>query len=101
MVAPVHLEFFDSVDAIADAKAEILEGLGPDGVAVLNGDDPRVRRIGEQRTRDASLWFGRDRALRRLRGELARHRPRHALRPARWAARPSTWPCPCPGRTSC
>ena len=27
MVAPVHLEFFASVDAIAEAKAEILEGL--------------------------------------------------------------------------
>ena len=62
MVAPVHLEFFASVDAIADAKAEILEGLGPDGVAVLNGDDPRVRRVGERAPRRACVWFGRDRA---------------------------------------
>jgi UDP-N-acetylmuramoyl-tripeptide--D-alanyl-D-alanine ligase len=64
MVAPVHLEFFASVDAIADAKAEILEGLGPEGLAVLNGDDPRVRRVGEAfRARGGKVaWFGRDRA---------------------------------------
>jgi UDP-N-acetylmuramoyl-tripeptide--D-alanyl-D-alanine ligase len=61
MVAPVHLEFFDSVDAIAAAKAEILEGLDANGVAVLNWEDPRVRRIGEQR-KGRTLWFGRDRA---------------------------------------
>ena len=59
-VAPVHLEFFPSVDAIADAKAEILEGLRPGGAAVLNGDDPRVRAIGE-RFRGRVVWFGRDR----------------------------------------
>jgi UDP-N-acetylmuramoyl-tripeptide--D-alanyl-D-alanine ligase len=59
-VAPVHLEFFPSVDAIADAKAEILEGLRPGGTAVLNGDDPRVRAIGE-RFPGRVVWFGRDR----------------------------------------
>ena len=62
IVAPVHLEFFPSVEAIADAKAEILEGLGPGGVAVLNGDDALVRRIGE-RHRGRVVWFGRDRAF--------------------------------------
>ncbi len=59
-VAPVHLEFFPSVDAIAEAKAEILEGLRPGGTAVLNGDDPRVRSIGE-RFRGRVVWFGLDR----------------------------------------
>ncbi len=59
-VAPVHLEFFASVDAIADAKAEILEGLGASGVAILNGDDARVRRIGERHA-GRVIWFGRDR----------------------------------------
>jgi len=61
-VAPVHLEFFESVDAIARAKAEILEGLAPGGAAVLNGDDPRLRRLGEAR-RGRCVWFGRDRAF--------------------------------------
>ena len=59
-VAPVHLEFFDSIDAIAEAKAEILEGLVTGGVAVLNGDDTRVRRIGES-FGGRVIWFGRDR----------------------------------------
>jgi UDP-N-acetylmuramoyl-tripeptide--D-alanyl-D-alanine ligase len=59
-VAPVHLEFFPSVDAIAEAKAEILDGLRPGGAAVLNGDDPRVRAIGE-RFSGHKVWFGRDR----------------------------------------
>jgi len=59
-VAPVHLEFFPSLDAIAEAKAEVLDGMAPDGVAVLNGDDPRVRRVGEARARRI-VWFGRDR----------------------------------------
>ncbi len=59
-IAPVHLEFFASLDAIADAKAEILEGLGPGGTAVLNGDDPRQQRIGA-RFPGRTLWFGRDR----------------------------------------
>jgi UDP-N-acetylmuramoyl-tripeptide--D-alanyl-D-alanine ligase len=65
LVAPVHLEFFASVDEIAAAKAEILEGLDEGGVAVLNGDDPRVRRIGEaHRARGGRVvWFGRDRAF--------------------------------------
>jgi UDP-N-acetylmuramoyl-tripeptide--D-alanyl-D-alanine ligase len=59
-IAPVHLEFFPSLDAIADAKAEILEGLRPGGTAVLNGDDPRVRAIGN-RFSGRVVWFGRDR----------------------------------------
>ena len=47
-VAPVHLEFFASVDEIALAKRELIEGLaGPESVAVLNADDPRVARFAE------------------------------------------------------
>jgi UDP-N-acetylmuramoyl-tripeptide--D-alanyl-D-alanine ligase len=38
LVAPAHLEFFPSVTAIAEAKAEILLGLEPGGVALLNTD---------------------------------------------------------------
>ena len=47
-VAPVHLEFFSSVDEIALAKRELIEGLrGSDPVAVLNADDPRVSRFSD------------------------------------------------------
>ncbi|MTI45432.1 UDP-N-acetylmuramoyl-tripeptide--D-alanyl-D-alanine ligase [Roseibium hamelinense] len=38
-VQAVHLEFFDSVEKIAQAKAEIFNGLEPEGVAVLNRDN--------------------------------------------------------------
>jgi len=37
-VAPVHMEFFKSVEEIADAKAEIFSGLLPGGAAIVNGD---------------------------------------------------------------
>lgn len=44
-VAPVHLEYFDSVEAIADAKAEIFSGLVPGGVAILNRDIDQYERL--------------------------------------------------------
>lgn len=52
-VEPVHIEFFDSVEGIADAKAEILEGLQPGGTAVLNRDNPHFGRL-----RDRALALG-------------------------------------------
>lgn len=39
-IAAAHLGYFASVEAIADAKAEIFEGLEPGGTALLNSDDP-------------------------------------------------------------
>jgi UDP-N-acetylmuramoyl-tripeptide--D-alanyl-D-alanine ligase len=42
-VNAAHLEFFESVDEIALAKRELIESLGPEGVAVLNAGDDRVR----------------------------------------------------------
>lgn len=44
-VAPVHLQFFDSVDSIALAKRELVENLAPPAAAILNFDDPRVREF--------------------------------------------------------
>ena len=41
-VAPAHLEYFGTIERIAEAKAELVEGLKPGGVAVLNADDPLV-----------------------------------------------------------
>ncbi|HEY7299450.1 MAG TPA: UDP-N-acetylmuramoylalanyl-D-glutamyl-2,6-diaminopimelate--D-alanyl-D-alanine ligase [Xanthobacteraceae bacterium] len=46
-VGPVHLEFFDSVEAIADAKAEIFLGVEPGGAAILNRDNPHFARLSE------------------------------------------------------
>jgi len=41
-VGPTHLERLGTLEHIAQAKAELVEALPSDGVAVLNGDDPRV-----------------------------------------------------------
>jgi UDP-N-acetylmuramoyl-tripeptide--D-alanyl-D-alanine ligase len=38
IVAPAHLEAFDSIEGIAHEKAAIIDGLQPGGVAVLNAD---------------------------------------------------------------
>ena len=45
-VAPVHLEFFESIADIARAKYEIVETLHPGGTAVLNADDEYVSQFG-------------------------------------------------------
>jgi UDP-N-acetylmuramoyl-tripeptide--D-alanyl-D-alanine ligase len=45
-VAPVHLEFFDSLAAIARAKYELIQCLPPDGTAILNADDEHVSKFG-------------------------------------------------------
>ena len=39
-IGPDHLEFFGSMEGSAQAKAELLDMLPPDGTAVLNADDP-------------------------------------------------------------
>ena len=44
-VEPVHLEFFPSLEAIADAKSEIFLGLEPGGAAVINHDNPHYARL--------------------------------------------------------
>ncbi len=38
--APAHLEGFKTIEDVAEAKGEIIEGLGPEGIAILNADDP-------------------------------------------------------------
>ena len=58
-VAPVHLERAGSLDAIADAKAELVEALPVTGTAILNQDDPRVRSF-RFRTPAAVLTYGLD-----------------------------------------
>jgi UDP-N-acetylmuramoyl-tripeptide--D-alanyl-D-alanine ligase len=44
-VEAAHLEYFGSVEAIADAKAEIFLGLEPGGAAVINRDNPQFDRL--------------------------------------------------------
>ncbi len=60
-VGPSHMERLGSIEAIADAKAELVEALPEDGVAILNADDPRVLGMGE-RTRAHVMTYGLERS---------------------------------------
>ena len=44
-IEPVHLEYFGSLEKIADAKAEIFAGIEPGGAAVLNRDNGQYARL--------------------------------------------------------
>lgn len=44
-VEPVHIENFASIEGIADAKAEIIAGIEPGGVVILNRDNPHFERL--------------------------------------------------------
>ena len=44
-IEPVHLEYFGSLEKIADAKAEIFAGVEPGGAAVLNRDNAQFSRL--------------------------------------------------------
>lgn len=67
--AAAHLEFFDSVDGIADAKAELYEHLAPAGIGVANADDPRVLSRARAFLGERLFTYGRAHAP----GHPARH----------------------------
>lgn len=46
-VAPVHLQFFGSLEEIAQAKGELVEALPADGMLIYNCDDPLVGNLAE------------------------------------------------------
>ncbi len=60
LVAPAHLEFFGTVEAIAESKAQLVDGLKPGGTAVLNADDERVAAMRARHTKGPTLMFGID-----------------------------------------
>ena len=59
LVGPVHLERMGALETIAAAKAELPQALPPNGVAILNYDDERVRAMAAQ-TRAHVLTYGLD-----------------------------------------
>ena len=60
-IAPAHIENLGSEEAIADAKAEIFEGLEPGGTAVVPNDTPHRDRLVKAARRHAEniITFGR------------------------------------------
>ena len=58
VVGPEHLEFFGSLEGVAEGESEAIAALPPEGVAILNDDDPVVRKMA-RRTRARVLTFGR------------------------------------------
>ncbi len=52
-----HLERLGSLKRIAQAKAELIQALPPDGTAILNGDDSRVKAMGSM-TKAQVLYYG-------------------------------------------
>lgn len=57
-VGVAHLGEFGSVEKIAQAKSEIVRGLLPHGVAILNADDFRVASMNKLADQDKVRWFG-------------------------------------------
>ncbi|MDD8027329.1 MAG: UDP-N-acetylmuramoyl-tripeptide--D-alanyl-D-alanine ligase [Acidobacteriota bacterium] len=58
-VQPVHLESLGTLEAVAAAKWELVEGLKPGGAAILNGDDSRLVRLAAGRKGGRTVFFGR------------------------------------------
>ena len=56
-IGPAHLEGVGSIEGVMRAKGELLDHIHPDGTAVLNADDERVRQLGAQ-VRGRVLWYG-------------------------------------------
>ncbi|OLF73925.1 UDP-N-acetylmuramoyl-tripeptide--D-alanyl-D-alanine ligase [Maricaulis sp. W15] len=62
-IAPAHLEHLGSVEAIADAKSEIFEGLEQDGVAIYPSDDALAERLARHAKHSCAAFmldFGTD-----------------------------------------
>lgn len=60
-IAPAHVENLGSIEAIADAKGEIFQGLEPDGVAIIPNDSSERDRLlkAARRRADRIITFGR------------------------------------------
>jgi len=56
-IGPAHLAGLGSVEAVAEAKGELFEGLSPIATAVVNADDPRVVEQA-RRCRSPKVTFG-------------------------------------------
>ena len=60
-IGPAHLEGLGSLDGVMREKGDLIKGLGRNGKAVLNADDPRVLQLARE-TRHEVLLYGRSQA---------------------------------------
>lgn len=56
-ISSSHIEFFGSLDAIAEEKGKLVEALSPEGYAILNADDTRVFKM-RKRTQARLIGYG-------------------------------------------
>ena len=105
-VGEAHLGFFESVDAIADAKAEILEGADASNLLVANADDARIAAripafrgrvvtVGVDRTAEVRATDVRDRGIEGIEAQVLT--PQGSIRPDD-SARRARQPCERAGR---
>jgi UDP-N-acetylmuramoyl-tripeptide--D-alanyl-D-alanine ligase len=59
-IAEVHLEAFQDINGIALEKASIIDGLVPNGVAIMNADTPCTKVIKNYTQHVTTYWFGED-----------------------------------------
>ncbi len=57
-VGPTHLEFLGSVENVAKGKAELIEGLSKDGIAILNADNPYVENMKRAFSGQKIIFYG-------------------------------------------
>ena len=92
-IAPAHLEFFGTCEAIADAKSEIFEGLVPGGAALIPSDCPYAERLAARAAQaqvSRILRFGISGDARLLSFDAGQARA-CGSRPTSWAARWIAW----------
>ncbi|GIU82921.1 MAG: UDP-N-acetylmuramoyl-tripeptide--D-alanyl-D-alanine ligase [Acidobacteria bacterium] len=69
-VLPVHIEHLGSIENIAKAKAEIVEGMKPGGVAILNADDFRVSAM-RSLSKGETITYGIERSAEVMAEEIS------------------------------
>jgi UDP-N-acetylmuramoyl-tripeptide--D-alanyl-D-alanine ligase len=66
-IGPAHLEKLGSLDGVMHEKGDLLKGLGPNGIAILNADDPRGLQLAQNAENEVILFGLSDEATIRAR----------------------------------
>ncbi len=106
-IGPVHLEFLGTIEAIAAAKAELLAGLRPGGIAIVPAGEPLLEPHLRSDLETITFGDGGDVRLVRSEPESSRDRPRRpedrargAVHPVVPAAQPASRRSPPPARSA-